>query len=67
MSVEFIGYVGTNPSSEIHPQSGPVLDVAYVERVAKAHEGGGFDRALVAFGSTSPESILVVSHAASVT
>jgi alkanesulfonate monooxygenase len=67
MSVEFIGYIGTNPSSEIHPNTGPVLDREHVETVAKVHDAGGFDRALVAFGSTSPESQLVVAHAASVT
>jgi alkanesulfonate monooxygenase len=67
MSVEFIGYIGTNPASEIHPNTGPVIDRDYVETVAKAHDAGGFDRALVAFGSTSPESQLVVAHAASVT
>jgi alkanesulfonate monooxygenase len=67
MSVEFIGYIGTNHSSEIHPHTGPIIDRDYVETVAKAHDAGGFDRALVAFGSTSPESQLVVAHAASVT
>ena len=67
MPVEFIGYIGANHSSEIHPPKGPVLDVAYVEEVAKAHDAGGFDRALVAFGSTSPESVGIVQHAASVT
>ncbi|KRA56239.1 alkanesulfonate monooxygenase [Caulobacter sp. Root655] len=67
MSVEFIGYIGTQHQSEIHPPSGPVIDRDYVERVARAHDEGGFDRALVAFGSTSPESQLVVAHAASVT
>src|ERR1700761_1892393 len=67
MSVEFIGYIGTHHASEIHKHSGPVIDRDYVETVAKAHEDGGFDRALVAFGSTSPESQLVVAHAASVT
>lgn len=67
MPVEFIGFIGSQHVSETHPPKGPVLDVDYVETVAKAHEAGGFDRALVAFGSTSPESILVVSHAASVT
>ncbi|WP_337188043.1 LLM class flavin-dependent oxidoreductase [Phenylobacterium sp.] len=67
MPVEFIGYIGVNGASEIHPNTGPVIDVAYVETIAKAHEAGGFDRALVAFGSTSPESQLVVAHAASVT
>jgi len=67
MSVEFIGYIGANPSSEIHPDAGPTLDPGYVETIARAHDAGGFDRALVAFGSSSPESQLVVAHAASVT
>ena len=67
MPVEFIGYIGTQHQSEIHPATGPAIDRDYVERVARAHDEGGFDRALVAFGSTSPESQLVVAHAASVT
>ncbi len=67
MSVEFIGYIGTHHASDIHRHDGPAIDRDYVETVAKAHDAGGFDRALVAFGSTSPESQLVVAHAASVT
>ena len=67
MSVEFIGLIGSNGASETHPNTGPVIDVAHVEAVAKAHENGGFDRALVAFGSQSPESQLIVAHAAHVT
>ncbi|HEX7760554.1 MAG TPA: LLM class flavin-dependent oxidoreductase [Caulobacteraceae bacterium] len=67
MSVEFIGFIGAQPGSEIHPYSGPAVDRDYVETIAKAHDDGGFDRALVAFGSTSPESQLVTAHAASVT
>lgn len=67
MTIEFIGYIGTRKFSEIHPPQGPILDRAYVETVAKAHEEGGFDRALVAFHSTAPESILVAAHAASMT
>lgn len=67
MPVEFIGFIGAQHASETHPAKGPALDVDYVEKVAKAHDAGGFDRALVAFGSTSPESILIVAHAASVT
>ena len=67
MSVEFIGYIGAHNASEIHPHTGPAIVREHVETVAKAHEAGGFDRALVAFGSTSPESQLVVAHAASVT
>jgi alkanesulfonate monooxygenase len=67
MNVEFIGYIGTRLQSEIIPAQGPVLDPSHVEQAARIHEEGGFDRALVAFHSTSPESILVAGHAASVT
>ncbi len=67
MTVEFIGFVNTREFSEIHPQKGAVLDTAYIETVAKAHEYAGFDRALVAFHSTSPDSIVVSQHALAVT
>jgi alkanesulfonate monooxygenase len=67
MSVEFIGYIATQPGSEIHPRSGPTIQPEYVEKVAKAHEEAGFDRALVAFHSNSPDSAFVAAHAASVT
>jgi len=67
MSVEFIGYIATRESSEIIPPTGPIIDLEHIEAVARAHDDGGFDRALVAFHSTSPESILVAAHAASVT
>lgn len=67
MPVEFIGFIGFNGSSESHANTGPVLDVDYVERMAKAHDAGGFDRALVAVGSTLPDSMVLVQHAASVT
>ncbi len=67
MSIEFIGFVNTREFSEIHPQKGEVMDLAYIETVAKAHEYAGFDRALVAFHSTSPESLLIAQHALSVT
>src|ERR1700704_1118773 len=67
MSVEFIGYIATRESSEIIPATGPVIDLAHIEAVARTHDDGGFDRALVAFHSTSPESILIAAHAAFVT
>ncbi|MDB6048381.1 MAG: alkanesulfonate monooxygenase [Pseudomonas sp.] len=67
MSIEFIGYIATQPGSEIHPRSGPTIQPEYVEKVARAHEEAGFDRALVAFHSNSPDSAFVAAHAASVT
>jgi len=66
MSVEFIGYISSQESSEIDPPTGPVFDVAHVGKVARVHEDSGFDRALVPFHSMSSESLLVAAHAASV-
>lgn len=67
MSIEFIGFVGNFRASETVVRSGPVVDLNYIETLAKAQEYGGFDRVLLAFHSTSPESILVGQHVASVT
>jgi alkanesulfonate monooxygenase len=63
MRVDFIGYIGTRHHSEIHPAKGPVVDVPYIETMARAHADGGFDRALVAFHSTSPDSTLIAAYA----
>jgi alkanesulfonate monooxygenase len=67
MTVEFIGLIATQPASEIHPPEGPVIDRDYVKRFALAHEASGFDRVLIAQGSSSPDAFLVVSYAAAVT
>lgn len=67
MSLEFIGYIGNNNSSEIIPRRGPILDVNHVETVAKVHENSGFDRALLAFHSDLPDCLQVAQHVAHVT
>lgn len=67
MSVEFIGYVGHFNSSETMRREGPAIDVDHIETMAKAQEQVGFDRVLVAFNSTSAESILIAQHVANVT
>ena len=67
MSVEFIGFITNNDASETRVRSGPVIDPAYIETVAKAHELAGFDRALLAFHSTTPDGLLVAQHALGVT
>ena len=67
MSVEFIGFITNNNSSETIVRSGPVLDRRYIETVAKAHETAGFDRALLAFHSTTPDGLQVGQHVLRVT
>src|SRR5713226_9910779 len=67
MSVEFIGFITNNNSSETIVRTGPVLDRRYIETVAKAHEVAGFDRALLAFHATLPDCLQVGQHVAYVT
>ena len=68
MSVSFIGYIGFNDSSETHNGvRSRTLDKTYVEAAARAQEEGGFDRVLIPFGSTTPESQIVAAHAAAIT
>ncbi|MFT3965021.1 MAG: LLM class flavin-dependent oxidoreductase [Sphingobium sp.] len=68
MPVKFIGYIGFNNHSEIHaPVRSRDLDNDYVAAAAKAQEEGGFDRVLIPFGSSSPESQIVAAHAAAIT
>jgi len=67
MGVKFIGYIGFNNSSEIYPDFGRQIDRRHVEAAAKAQEAGGFDRVLIPFGSSTPESQIVAAHAAAIT
>ncbi|MGV7213986.1 LLM class flavin-dependent oxidoreductase [Bradyrhizobium sp. UFLA05-112] len=67
MSIEFIGFISNNNSSETVVREGPVLNPTHIEAVAKAHENAGFDRALLAFNSTSPDALQVAQHVLNVT
>ena len=62
MSVEFIGFVGTQEVSEITPPAGPIIDPDYVRAVALAHEAGGFDRVLLAHSSASPDAVVTATQ-----
>ena len=67
MAIEFIGYISNDNFSETIVRTGPVLDRPHIETVAKAHENAGFDRALLAFHSTTPDSLQVGQHVLAVT
>ncbi|MET9398003.1 LLM class flavin-dependent oxidoreductase [Kitasatospora sp. NPDC002965] len=64
MPVEFIGMISTHDVSETRPAHGPVVDVDYTRRFARAHEDAGFDRILVAHSSASPDPNQVAAFAA---
>ncbi|NVN01948.1 MULTISPECIES: LLM class flavin-dependent oxidoreductase [Asaia] len=63
MAVEFIGFVGNRNASETIAPTGASFDPLYVETAAKIHESAGFDRALFALHSDSPDSFTVAAHA----
>jgi alkanesulfonate monooxygenase len=67
MSVQFIGMIQPHEVSETIPRKGPAVDAAYVRVFAQAHEHAGFDRVLVPASSSSPDTLLTVTYAASVT
>ncbi len=64
MPVEFIGTITTQESSDIEPTGGSVLDLAYLRRITRAHERAGFERVLVPFVATLPDTFLVAHYAA---
>lgn len=64
MSVEFIGYVSHQESSEIHLPKGPAVNPPYIAAVAQAYEYGGFDRVLIANSSASPDGFQIASFVA---
>ncbi|MBB6251081.1 LLM class flavin-dependent oxidoreductase [Nitrospirillum iridis] len=62
-TLQFIGFIGSQDGSEIRPASGPVIDRDYVGTVARAHEYAGFDRALIAHSSASPDGFQIAAYA----
>ncbi|RYF25846.1 MAG: LLM class flavin-dependent oxidoreductase, partial [Comamonadaceae bacterium] len=67
MPVQFIGMIQPHEVSETIARKGPAVDPAYVRVFAQAHEHAGFDRILVPASSASPDTLLTVAYAASVT
>ncbi|MEV4421968.1 LLM class flavin-dependent oxidoreductase [Patulibacter sp. NPDC049589] len=64
MPVEFIGLISTNDASETHQSSGPLVDLAYTRKFARAHEDADFDRVLIGYSSGSPDNLQVAAFAA---
>ncbi|WP_338662144.1 LLM class flavin-dependent oxidoreductase [Pararoseomonas sp. SCSIO 73927] len=62
--VEFIGMVQPRQQSEIHPPSGPSIDVDYHVASAQAHDEGGFDRILIGWYSNGADGLQIAAHAA---
>src|SRR5215203_2547236 len=56
--------IGTHEVSETRAASGPLVDPGCTVRFARAHEDWGFDRVLIGYGSSTPDSTQVAAHVA---
>lgn len=66
--LEILGMVATTDASESRGvPGGPQVDTGYLTRFARAHEAAGFDRVLVGYHGSGPESFAVAAHVLSVT
>ncbi|WP_342130299.1 LLM class flavin-dependent oxidoreductase [Hydrogenophaga sp. OTU3427] len=66
MSLEFIGFIGTSEQSESLSPRGPLVDNAFIKASIRAQEYGGFDKALIAVNSASPDALALGAYAAGV-
>jgi alkanesulfonate monooxygenase len=65
MSVQFIGFVHYQETSEsLHPR-GPAVQPDFVRDFARAQEKAGFDRVLIGYASNVGDGFVVAQHAAS--
>ena len=67
MSLEFIGFIGPQESSESLAPRGPNVDIGFIKAFAQAQEYGGFDKALLAVHTASADSFPLAAYAAAIT
>lgn len=67
MSLEFIGFIGPQESSESLAPRGPNVDTAFIKAFAQAQEYGGFDKALLAVNTASADSFPLAAYTAAIT
>jgi alkanesulfonate monooxygenase len=67
MSIEFIGFLHYQESSESLAPSGATVQPDFIREFAKVQEEGDFDKALIAYSSASGDGFLVAQYAAAFT
>ena len=64
MSLEFVGAIGSQNSSEYRPsKGGPAVDKTFISTFARAHEYAGFDRVLIGYFSSAPDGFQIAAYA----
>ena len=60
--IEFIGFVGPSPFTEVEEWTGPSMDPEYIARLGKAHDDGDFDRVLLGYGADRPDNWQIAGY-----
>lgn len=64
MSLEFVGAIGAQNSSEYRAgNGGAVVDKTFIRAFARAHEYAGFDRVLIGYFSSAPDGFQIAAYA----
>jgi alkanesulfonate monooxygenase len=60
--LEFIGFVGPSPFTEVEEWTGAPLQPEYIAELGKMHEDGDFDRVLLGYGADRPDNWQIASY-----
>lgn len=60
--IEFVGFVGPSPFTEVETWDGPVVNPEYIRELGQAHDEGEFDRVLLGYGADRPDGWQVASY-----
>ena len=60
--IEFLGFVGPSPFTEVEEWAGPAVQPDYVRDLARAHEHAGFDRVLIGYYAAEADGWQLASY-----
>lgn len=67
MSLEFIGLVGSQESSEALAAEGPLVNADFIRAFSQTQQYAGFDKVLLAVNTRAPDSLILASWVAAQT
>ena len=67
MSLEFIGLVGSQESSEALAAEGPLVNADFIRAFSHTQQYAGFDKVLLAVNTRAPDSMIIASWVAAQT
>ncbi len=60
--LEFVGFVGPSPFTEVEEWTGAALQPEYISELARAHEAADFDRVLLGYGADRPDNWQIAGY-----